>query len=278
MTEPGRPADPKLNLPRFREVHSGFSSRIFRSADLCVRQPRSAAAAHRHEIEARLLGAIGDDLTVEVPITLRRLPPSTQFPFGAHLMRWLDGQEVDASVAPNSVGDFVRGLHSISLGPVEGLLPDFGQWCLRQRRLEAAGLSGLEGRVERGLLAGIRDLMVRLGAGLEAGSRPCLVHGDLWYGNLLMRQDRLSGVLDWEFAAIGDPLVDYAALWYLGDEFMSSFLGSLRQSAQDLPERIKYYRILREFQGVIWSIENADPEELRESIEKVTHVASSILP
>lgn len=278
MTEPDTPTDPTLNLARFREVHSGFSSRILRSADLCVRQPRSAAAARRHEIEARLLKAVGDDLTVELPVTLRQIPRSTQFPLGAHLVRWLEGQQVDASVAPNSVGDFVRDLHSISLGPVEGLLPDFGQWCLRQRRLEAAGLSGLEGRVEPGLLVQIRDLMARLGAGLEASSRPCLVHGDLWYGNLLMRRERLSGVLDWEFAAIGDPLVDYAALWYLGNDFMSSFLRSLRQSAQDLPERIKYYRILREFQGVTWSIENADHEQLEESIEKVTHVARSVLP
>lgn len=283
VTRAGKPDtnrqdDSTLDLARFREVHSGFSSRILRSADLCVRQPRSAAAARRHETEARLLAAVGDDFAVDVPITLRHLPPSTGFPLGAHLVRWLEGQEVDASVAPNSVGDFVRDLHSIGLGPVEGLLPDFRQWCQRQRRLEAAGLTGLDGRVERGLLDGIRDLMARLSEGIETDSRPCLVHGDLWYGNLLMRQGRLSGVLDWELAAIGDPLVDYAALWCLGDDFMSSFLGSLRQSVQDLPERIKYYRILREFHGVTWSIDNADHEELEESIEKVIHVARSVLP
>jgi aminoglycoside phosphotransferase (APT) family kinase protein len=280
-----RTGSPKTNredgstpdLARFREVHSGFSSRILRSADLCVRQPRSAAAARRHETEAKLLAAVGDAFAVDVPATLRRLPPSAEFPLGAHLVRWLEGQEVDASVAPGSIGDFVHGLHGIDLGRVAALLPDFGQWCQRQRKLEAAGLTGLEGRVERGLLDGIRELMTRLGDGIETGSRPCLIHGDLWYGNLLMRQGRLSGVLDWEFAAIGDPLVDYAALWYLGDDFMSSFLGSLRQSVQDLPESIKYYRILREFHGLIWSIENADHEELEESIEKVTQVARSVL-
>ncbi len=39
---------------------------------------------------------------------------------------------------------------------------------------------------------------------------PALLHGDVWPGNLLWRGGRLQAVVDWEDAAIGDPLADLA--------------------------------------------------------------------
>lgn len=37
-----------------------------------------------------------------------------------------------------------------------------------------------------------------------------LIHGDFRVGNLLVTPDRLTGVLDWEFTHVGDPLEDLA--------------------------------------------------------------------
>lgn len=39
---------------------------------------------------------------------------------------------------------------------------------------------------------------------------PCLLHGDYWPGNVLWRGDAVAAVLDWEDAAVGDPLSDLA--------------------------------------------------------------------
>ena len=39
---------------------------------------------------------------------------------------------------------------------------------------------------------------------------PVLLHGDFWPGNLLWRDGRLVAVIDWEDAAVGDPLADVA--------------------------------------------------------------------
>ncbi len=38
----------------------------------------------------------------------------------------------------------------------------------------------------------------------------CLLHGDFWPGNVLWQAGRLVAVLDWEDAALGDPLSDVA--------------------------------------------------------------------
>lgn len=39
----------------------------------------------------------------------------------------------------------------------------------------------------------------------------CLLHGDYWAANVIWRDDRLVAVIDWEDAAVGDPLSDVAA-------------------------------------------------------------------
>jgi len=45
-----------------------------------------------------------------------------------------------------------------------------------------------------------------------AGAAPCLVHGDLTPGNILVREDGSLQLLDWEYAHAGGPWDDLAAL------------------------------------------------------------------
>ncbi len=45
--------------------------------------------------------------------------------------------------------------------------------------------------------------------GLE-DAEACLLHGDFWPGNVLWHRGELAAILDWEDAAIGDPLSDVA--------------------------------------------------------------------
>ncbi len=40
---------------------------------------------------------------------------------------------------------------------------------------------------------------------------PRLLHGDFWTGNLLRREGRLTGLMDWEDACLGDPMAELAA-------------------------------------------------------------------
>jgi aminoglycoside phosphotransferase (APT) family kinase protein len=39
---------------------------------------------------------------------------------------------------------------------------------------------------------------------------PVVLHGDYWPGNVLWRDGQLTGIIDWEDAAFGDPLADLA--------------------------------------------------------------------
>jgi aminoglycoside phosphotransferase (APT) family kinase protein len=63
---------------------------------------------------------------------------------------------------------------------------------------------------------------------LPQSNEPVLLHGDYWPGNILWRDGRLAAVIDWEDAALGDPLYDVAIsrleiLWAFGIEAMHDF-------------------------------------------------------
>ncbi len=61
-----------------------------------------------------------------------------------------------------------------------------------------------------GLLVGIGWLRQHLD---ELRERPaCRIHGDVGFHNMLMRDDRIAAMLDWEFSRIGDPVEDLASI------------------------------------------------------------------
>ena len=60
---------------------------------------------------------------------------------------------------------------------------------------------------------------------------PVLLHGDFWPQNLIWQGDKIAAILDWEDAALGDPLSDVACavleLKYLFDDaLVDHFIGS----------------------------------------------------
>lgn len=75
---------------------------------------------------------------------------------------------------------------------------------------------------------------------------PVLVHGDYWPGNVLWRDGRLAAVIDWEDAAIGDPLVDVGncrleLLWAAGDRAMDAFTDRYRTQTTVDFKRLPYW-------------------------------------
>jgi len=73
----------------------------------------------------------------------------------------------------------------------------------------------------------------------EPANRPALLHGDYWPGNILWRDGRLAAVIDWEDAALGDPLADLGnarleILWWFGPDAMEAFTAHYRALAPAL--------------------------------------------
>lgn len=60
----------------------------------------------------------------------------------------------------------------------------------------------------------LADALCWLERNLPEQTRVALVHGDYRTGNVVFGTERIAGVLDWEFARLGDPASDLA--WLLG--------------------------------------------------------------
>jgi aminoglycoside phosphotransferase (APT) family kinase protein len=59
-------------------------------------------------------------------------------------------------------------------------------------------------------------------------NQPVVLHGDYWPGNVLWRDGRVVGIIDWEDATFGDPLADLAVArqelsWFFGPDSARCF-------------------------------------------------------
>jgi aminoglycoside phosphotransferase (APT) family kinase protein len=147
----------------------------------------------------------------------------------AIVLDYVDG-EVDA--APAELAEFL-GAFAVALAEIH--------------RVDTADLSFLPERAltdvrarpdETDALRRIRDDLASAWP-LPRRNRPVLLHGDFWPGNVLWRDGRLVAVLDWENAALGDPLADIAnarleLLWARGAEAKEEFTRRYRALAPEV--------------------------------------------
>lgn len=98
---------------------------------------------------------------------------------------------------PEQIGRAMAQLHRIDHGAIDGLEPD--DQVVKYRQL-------LD---ESGQHHPAFEIAFRwLEANRPKPNPPCLVHGDFRLGNLIIGDDGLRAVLDWELAHIGDPAED----------------------------------------------------------------------
>ncbi|MBE1876732.1 phosphotransferase family protein [Myceligenerans pegani] len=91
----------------------------------------------------------------------------------------------------------------------------------------------------------IRALFDANAGALDEVTTPVLVHFDLWPGNVLLHEGRITGIVDGERALWGDPLAEMVSLALFGsieddDEFLSGYGGITFDD--DARRRLAMYR------------------------------------
>jgi aminoglycoside phosphotransferase (APT) family kinase protein len=152
--------------------------------------------------------------------------------------RYLDAQAEVFSV-PSLVVDYVEGERETAPRDETEFVGRLAAVLAEIHRVDYEEVSFLRQRVDIGAeVPGRRPdepaEAPRIRAVLESAlplprrNRSVLLHGDFWPGNTLWKDGRLVAVIDWEDAAIGDPLADVAnarleLLWALGADAMEAF-------------------------------------------------------
>jgi aminoglycoside phosphotransferase (APT) family kinase protein len=228
---------PGSALLRVRTLHGGISARVTgldikhgdgQTQTLIVRQHGAVDLARNPNIAA-------DEFALLRVLYDAGLP--TPMPY------FVD-QSAELFATPVVVVEYIEGESVFTLADTPDFLPQFATRLVQihqvdctkdtfsflpsQDELVAAKISNPPATLDDSLAEG------RIRAALEAAwpwpqqNISGLLHGDYWPGNILWRDGRLVGVIDWEDAARGDPLADLAnsrleILWAFGDDVMHDF-------------------------------------------------------
>ncbi len=143
----------------------------------------------------------------------------------------------------------------------------------------------------------IRDVLATAWP-LPQRNRPVLLHGDFWPGNVLWKDRRIatgdtagisgviSGVIDWEDAAVGDPQADLAnarleLFWAFGEDAMYRFTDFYLSLAQIDTANLPYwdlYAALRPIAGIDeWGLGDLALRTMREQLGRFSEWAFDAL-
>jgi aminoglycoside phosphotransferase (APT) family kinase protein len=189
------------------EIDDGYDFEVAVVDDEWVfRFPRRPAVEEALEVEIALLPALARALPVDVP-SFELVSREPLF-VGYRLIRgeMLVDEDADGVLA------FLEALHAFDPA---GLPVERRDWVAAYRdqcaEFERSVLPLLE-HDRRAQAQRLFDEVETL-----AGVEPALVHADLGPAHLRVRDGRLTGVIDWADARVGDPAIDYA--WLLNGPF-----------------------------------------------------------
>jgi aminoglycoside phosphotransferase (APT) family kinase protein len=184
---------------------------------------RSLSVAEEHRLLTHLHGhgvAVPEPRLLDDAGTLLGTPCSVlDYVEGAPLV----GAEAgDAALAGRTFAAHLASIHRLDAGVAAGIdLP-------RRADVVAASLAEAPAVLDHRLREGVIREVLRKRPLPRYEGPPRLLHGDFWPGNIIWRGDAIVAVIDWEDAALGDPLADVATtrldlLWGFGPETTAAF-------------------------------------------------------
>ena len=231
------------------QFHSGYSNLTYLitigETELVLRRPpfgKKARSAHDMHREYRILKALGpvfpyvpealaycdDPAVMDAPfyvmqrltgVILRKDPPKG-LAFDPDAAATLCRRWIDVLASLHRLDYRACGL--AELGTPDGYVArQISGWCRRYRDARTGDVPDFE--------AVMAWLLERIP---PDGARPALIHNDYKFDNVVLDPEdatRIIGVLDWEMATIGDPLLDLgAALGYWVEAGDSEEMKSIR--------------------------------------------------
>jgi aminoglycoside phosphotransferase (APT) family kinase protein len=208
------------DLPIERLASGGTVNAVYRLGDrLSVRLPLTAGGVDDLDWEARWLPRLAPALPVTIPTVVAGGDPAEGYPHPWAVHEWIDGMTpVEGRVAEpellaHDLAAFVTALRGVSL--------------LDSPAAYRGGSLAAEDGETRDAIEALRhtdepfDADTAIAAWEDAldapewTGAPCWVHSDLMPSNMLLTANRLTAVIDFSTAGVGDPACDLIPAWNL---------------------------------------------------------------
>jgi aminoglycoside phosphotransferase (APT) family kinase protein len=202
----------------------GTDNAMYRlGGELAARLPRRPGAVRPIDKEHTWLPRLAPFLPLPLPLPLAKGAPGEDYPWPWSVCRWLDGENPTPGQVSGidrfarDLASFIRALQAIDVADA----PRAGG----HNYFRGAPLAQWQATIGERLtwLADLGDIGL-VTAAWEADAQaapwdrpPVWIHGDLSVGNLLAREGRLSGVIDWSYLGAGDPACELQVAWNLFD-------------------------------------------------------------
>lgn len=212
------------DLPVRAVAEGGWDNRTFHLGDaMSVRLPSAERYVAQVEKEHRWLPALASQLPLPIPAPLAIGRPDGGYPWPWSIYGWIEGDRAsrgaisDLTAFAEELADFLVALRRIdaSDGPLAGAhnFHRGGSLAVYDGETRQA-LNDLADELDVSLLTKIWERAL----GSSWREKPVWVHGDIAEGNLLVRDGRLSAVIDFGSSGVGDPSSDLVIAWTLFDE------------------------------------------------------------
>ena len=224
------------DLPIVDVEKQGHDNRTYRLGDhMLIRMPTAADYALKVPKEQELLPQLAKRLSVSIPAPIKMGKPSTDYPFPFSIYKWLPGKSINLLTLTDQekeqlafdLAKFLKELQTMN--DVEGPEPGQHNWW----RGDHVSVYDKGAREQIAELTDIIDASKALAlwdqtCATRWDKTSVWIHGDFAIGNILMDDGKLSAVIDFGGAAVGDPACDLVIAWtYLSGKAREVFMSKM---------------------------------------------------
>ena len=224
------------NLPIVDVEKQGHDNRTYRLGEhMLIRMPTAADYSLKVPKEQELLPQLAKRLSVSIPAPIKMGKPSADYHYPFSIYKWLPGKSInlltltaqDKEQLAFDLAKFLKELQAIN--DVEGPEPGQHNWW----RGDHVSVYDKGAREQIAELTNVIDAPRAFALWNEAcatkwDEKPVWIHGDFAIGNILMDSSKLSAVIDFGGAAVGDPACDLVIAWtYLSGKSREIFISEM---------------------------------------------------
>jgi len=198
---------------------SGWDNRTFRLGDdMTVRLPSHEAYEAQVKKEQQWLPRLASHIHIAIPTPVGMGMPSDDYPLHWSIYSWIEGENATTERIFNlndfatELAQFLIALQQIdaSGGPPPGAHNFYRGGSLDTYDKETRkAIADLNGVINVASATAVWESALRA----EWNAIPVWVHGDMYPTNLLVKDGRLSAVIDFGCSAVGDPACDLTIAW-----------------------------------------------------------------
>lgn len=199
----------------------GHDNRTYRLGnDMLIRMPSADSYALKVPKEQDLLPKLAPYLTINIPVPLKIGNASADYPYPFSIYKWLEGVSINLLVLDDDcleklafdLAQFLKELQNIN--NVDGPKPGQHNWW----RGDHVSV------YDKGACAQIEQLskVIDVNKAMQLWENACKtrwvkkpvwIHGDFAIGNMLMKDGKLSAIIDFGGMSLGDPACDLVIAW-----------------------------------------------------------------